>query len=228
MAGRAASAPVLASGRLYAATLAGTVHAARADNGRQYYYLQGYGPIWSPPTVHEEDLYFADRYGFVYRVDGKKGTTVWESDVNAEVVAPILITGRFCVAATTTGEIIALNSANGETAWSRDVGAGISAAPSSDGERIFVADWDGRISAFSDAGNPIWKTELDGSCEGAPVYADKMLFAGTSSGTFYCLSAETGDVIRQISLGDPVYSPAAVGDGALYVVTESGTLLRFN
>ena len=106
-AGRPASAPVFASGHLYVSTLAGTVHAARADDGRQYFYLRGYSPIWAPPSISEDDIYFADRYGFVYRLAGKKGTTVWETDVGVEIVAQVILIELISVAASVEREIVA-------------------------------------------------------------------------------------------------------------------------
>jgi outer membrane protein assembly factor BamB len=57
-----------------------------------------------------------------------------------------------------------------------------------------------------------------------PAVVNGKLFVGTSDGRLLCLSAETGDELWSVPLGEPVlFQPAVVG-GRVFVGTAGGTL----
>jgi outer membrane protein assembly factor BamB len=126
-------------------------------------------------------------------------------------------------------------SGNAKKVWSSDIGAGSSSdgkiisLPIISGGKVFTLDSEGQVSAFSMAGQRIWRTDLtpeeeksaSGFGGGLAAEGDK-IFAATGFGTVIALSTSNGKVLWTKSLGVPIRSSPTVSDGKLFVVnTES-------
>jgi outer membrane protein assembly factor BamB len=102
--------------------------------------------------------------------------------------------------------------------------------------------WRGRLySALGDAlhcvdpetRTPFWKRGLheppdhaallDGALT-PPVIVNGKVFLGTISGELFCLSAESGDLLWSVRVGEPILFQPAVARGRVYVGTQAGNL----
>jgi outer membrane protein assembly factor BamB len=102
--------------------------------------------------------------------------------------------------------------------------------------------WRGRLySALGDAlhcvdpetGTPFWKRALrqhpdqaellDGALT-PPVIVNGKVFLGTISGEVFCLSAESGDLLWSVRVGEPILFQPAVARGRVYAGTQGGNL----
>jgi outer membrane protein assembly factor BamB len=116
----------------------------------------------------------------------------------------------------------------------------ISAVWSHQGSKPFV--WRDRLySALGDALHcvdpesraPYWKRTLherpagkellDGTLT-PPVLVNGKVFLGTLDGDVFCLSAEGGDVLWSVRVGEPIVFQPAVARGRVYVPTQAGNL----
>jgi Ca-activated chloride channel family protein len=61
-----------------------------------------------------------------------------------------------------------------------------------------------------------------------PSLVNGKAFVGTSSGEVYALSAETGAVLWNVNIGEPISFQPAVVKGRVYVVTNQGSLFSLN
>lgn len=99
------------------------------------------------------------------------------------------------------------------------------AAPVVSGGSIYVVDGAGVVFAidlqthqvrwkFTTAGGP-------GNCNNvsAPVVIGNYVHVGTMAGHHYVLDRETGDAVRQIDLGEPIFSAPAAGNDRVYLAT---------
>jgi len=58
-----------------------------------------------------------------------------------------------------------------------------------------------------------------------PAIVKGKLFFGTVEGEIHCLAAESGDLLWNVSVGEPIAFQPAVAGGRVYVGTESGSLI---
>jgi outer membrane protein assembly factor BamB len=98
-------------------------------------------------------------------------------------------------------------------------------APAVAGGRVYVMDGSGAIWCFRAADlEPVWKVQTAGgkaNCNNvsSPAVAGGYVHVGTMAGDYYVLDAGTGDVVKRIETGDPIFSAPVVGSGRVYVAT---------
>jgi outer membrane protein assembly factor BamB len=72
------------------------------------------------------------------------------------------------------------------------------------------------------------KEELLDSLLTPPVLVNRKLFVGTLDGRVLCMSAESGETLWSVSLGEPIVFQPAVAKGRIYVPTSSGSLFSLD
>lgn len=119
----------------------------------------------------------------------------------------------------------------------RDVGESLgllAAVPMSDailtspvvaGGKIYVVDASGRASCIDAITfKVLWQYESRGgpaNCNNvsSPALAGKYLHFGTMAGSWIVLDAEKGTLVRELRVGEPVFSSAVVANGRVYFAT---------
>ena len=102
---------------------------------------------------------------------------------------------------------------------------GIYASPVVSDGTVYVIDGSGTVFAFNiDSLKVKWRFATEGgpgNCNNvaAPAVVGNYLHVGTTAGYYYVLDRETGSVINQIDLLEPVFSAPAVGKDRVYVAT---------
>ena len=89
----------------------------------------------------------------------------------------------------------------------------------------FVVDGSGVVFAIdTQTQRVIWQYETRGgrgNCNNvaAPAVVGQYVHVGTMAGYYYVLDRETGEVVKELDCGEPVFSSPAVGDGRVYFAT---------
>lgn len=122
-------------------------------------------------------------------------------------------------------------------AWSSSIGSGANSQsrlisqPVVANNQIYVADVDGRISAYkAEDGDRIWRTDLtpddedDVTFSGGIAYAYGHLFVSTGFANVVALDAETGKPVWRRALPSPMRAAPTVSDGRLFVITIENQL----
>lgn len=94
----------------------------------------------------------------------------------------------------------------------------------SDG-KAFVVDGSGVVSAIDTSTlKVVWRFATrggPGNCNNvaSPAVVDDYVHVGTTAGYFYVLNRESGEVVKEIDCGEPIFSAAAVGEDRVYFAT---------
>lgn len=114
--------------------------------------------------------------------------------------------------------------------WSEKLGGGseflrIALRPASDGNRIYAASYDGKVSAFDpEKGNRIWRTDLEMILSAGPGVGEGLVVVAGYDGELVALQAEDGaEVWRKNIAGESLATPL-IKDDAVVVYTIDGRL----
>ena len=205
--------PVVAGGRLYAATAEGEVYALDAKTGCVHWTLEVEASIRSAITLDQRAngllvAYFADQAANVYAIDATVGKVLWKVDVDdhphaAITAAPQLYNGRLYVPVSSReesqvgdarypccsfrGSVVALDAATGKQLWKTYSVAqpAVPTAKNSIGTQL-----------YGPAGGAIWNTPTIDAKRGA-------LYVGTGN-NFAPPATELSDSLLALDLNSGV------------------------
>ncbi len=95
-------------------------------------------------------------------------------------------------------------------------------APVVDGGRVFVVDGSGVAFALdAKDGRLIWKQATPGGARNcnnvsSPAIIEGKLHFGTMAGSYFVLDAKDGSVVREIPVGEPIFSAPVIANGRVY------------
>jgi len=114
--------------------------------------------------------------------------------------------------------------------WSTDIGVGydgqfINLQPAISGDRLFVADRNGRVMALeADSGKPAWSTRTDAAIAAGPGAGEGLVVVGTSDAEVIALNAGDGGVRWKVEVSSEVLSVPRIDLDKVIVQTADGSL----
>jgi len=114
--------------------------------------------------------------------------------------------------------------------WDVSVGKGheglvLGLKPTTDGEQIYAASFDGNVIAFdNNRGRRIWKNNYDLNFTSGPTFKDGILVLGTNDGELIALDALTGEVLWTTTVSSEILAPVSIKDDKIFVRTVDGSL----
>ena len=112
--------------------------------------------------------------------------------------------------------------------WSAKLGGDaeflrINLQPAGDGNRIYAASRDGKVSAFQpESGKLDWQTELDTELSAGPGVGEGLVAVGTADGMIIVLDAKTGTERWRADLkGETLAAPVMAGDQVIVVTIDN-------
>ena len=118
--------------------------------------------------------------------------------------------------------------------WSAKLGDGteflrIALSPAGDGNRIYAASYDGKVSAYDpEDGDRIWRTETDVVLSAGPGVGEGLVVVAGYDGDLIALSAEDGSVIWRTNISGESLARPLIKDDAVVVYTIDGRLRVFS
>lgn len=113
--------------------------------------------------------------------------------------------------------------------------------PASDGERVYVASFDGTVTAYDlETGDEVWSRDLTAGGEGwfelaeglelsaGPGVGEGLVAVGTSNGEVALLDAEDGSVRWVEQVSSEVLAAPAIADGLVVVRSVDGRLSAYS
>lgn len=110
----------------------------------------------------------------------------------------------------------------------------ISARPLVFGNRVYVYQQDGTVTALSLSGTPLWRQdvrppqEMDVAVGGGISAGDTTVFVGTGYGEILALHAETGSILWRFRLPSPARGAPTLDAKRVYVLTQNNDVLAFD
>lgn len=118
--------------------------------------------------------------------------------------------------------------------WSEKIGKGseflrIGLNPSSDGNRVYAASYDGNVVALDpESGDRAWRTELDLTLSAGPGVGEGIVVVAGYDGDLVALDAADGAERWRINIGGETIAKPTIRDRSVVVYTIDGRLRVFS
>ncbi|MBI5266269.1 MAG: PQQ-binding-like beta-propeller repeat protein [candidate division Zixibacteria bacterium] len=157
----------------------------------------------------------------------RSGNTRWTSPIKDVSNGSILYEKRLIVGSG-DGFLKALDPATGRDLWSVALDGKPVAPPSVSGSLVIQPTDRGNVYAVTaDSGRVVFKTKLQAPCQSAAACGE-LIWIGDVGGTVYALNPSDGKIEWEKSLDGPIWCPAAVAEGRVYVAHSGGRLFALD
>ncbi len=208
-----ASSPAVTGETVIAPFSSGELVALRASTGQPVWQqvlsrasrtsaLSEIRDIAGRPVVSRGVVYAVGHSGVMSAIDVRTGQPKWQLPVSG-VNAPLPV-GDVVYVVSKAGELTLVNRESGQVYWTRDLNEGRVRQ-----EGGFFGFWDRTV-------RPVWS---------GPLLASNRLVLTNSDGELVAFDPKTGVQTASVKLGGPAFIAPAAYNGALYVLTDKGTLV---
>lgn len=226
------SAPVMAGGMLFTATMDGYMRALDPETGNVIWQTSvGWpGNPVALPTYYEGVVYgiFYSMSYRVYALDAATGAKLWDSYSSGIFFNPraaLNAADGMVFAGQDGGDWVALDAETGAIVWTYptyvQTWGGMAVGPG----MVFGGDaWGCNLYALDEfTGELVWSTRLLSDISSCPMYAQGKVFVATNGGLVYALDAATGGVVWQANVPGWIWmTTPTYGGVAIYLGTELG------
>jgi outer membrane protein assembly factor BamB len=198
-----------------------------------YDLVQG-SRLWMTDAVTDVQPAAGDGLLFLATPDGivalqqTDGAERWRLPIaNAAIPVPLVWDNGWLIAATESGQILALRAADGRTVWTRDVGSPLHARPALAADRVYLPVGNGHVVALNVAdGTVLWERRL-GDMPNEILAFDDRLYVGSDDKYFYCIDNK-GVVLWRFRTGAAIVEKPASDDRRVYFVSRDNILRGMN
>lgn len=153
--------PIVAGGRVYVATHAGSVYAIDDVTGDALWRFDGGAPFLQSPAVSGNVVVAADTAGRLFGLDASSGEVRWlyVTDVGGCAAAPV-VDGGIAFIGTRQGDMVAVNAGDGREHWRRKIGSPIrQTAAVADGLVIVTTEALHVVAMRASNGKIVWESK---------------------------------------------------------------------
>lgn len=169
------------------------------------------------PVYHEGVIYAVSHAGQLAAIDPAQGNIKWK--LNADSVNAPWIAGDVLFLITVQGELICVSRQSGQVYWVKDINQ------LTGKKKTLFAKNDKAAEAEDDKPSKKKKKSKDLAQWTGPVLASDQLLLFNSEGEILALDPKSGDMIKQVKIGGPIYiSPISIGN-KLFVLTDDAKLV---
>ncbi len=235
------AAPTVQNGRIYFSAVNNEVHALSAYDGGSAWKYQGVGEKASRtastsaavsgntvvvPLTTGEILAFDTATGLSNWGEALSGSTRFSgASVLTDISGRPVIDNGKVYAIAGAGSIGGFDLRSGEALWDLPVSG--TETPWVAGDYLYTVVSGNILSAISKhKGKARWSHRLsEGGTWAGPVMGNGNLIAGSSSGKLVFVSHQTGQPVKNIDLGDPIFISPVIANGTIYVLTDNARLI---
>lgn len=231
------------TGAIFVGSETGILYALAPD-GTELWHKK-LGAMGGEPVFAVDTLYVGTDAGVLYALDPTTGKVRWQHQAKGSLIRPPAISGDMLVFTTELDKVVALDRASGKFRWQYERETpeeftirGNAGATIAD-NRVYCGFSDGHVVALSlSAGEIVWVRSLAGESaqfvdvDTTPIAAGGAVYAASSSGGLYALSAADGTERWHVPMtgaaqllldGNRLFAVAA--EEGLYALDLSGHVL---
>ena len=246
------SAPTYADGRVFAVSDDNEIFAFDADTGDILWTYQG---IIEParmltataPAVVDEVVLAPFSSGELVALRVQNGGVIWQDALSStgrltplatlnDIASGPVVADGFVIASAQSGNTTAFDLRTGQRIWAQP--AGMIGFPLVVGDAVFGVTVNGEVVAMNKLdGTVSWLTQLraygkekkrkDRISWIGPVMAGGKLVVASSKGEMVTIDPQTGAILQEAKIGDPVYVPPIVANQTVYFLTDDADLVAF-
>ncbi|MBN2136580.1 MAG: PQQ-like beta-propeller repeat protein [Sedimentisphaerales bacterium] len=154
--------PIVAEGKVFVGTMAGTLYAIDSDTGNDVWTFKTAGAILHTCTAAQGKVFFGNAAGKIYGVNTGDGSIAWSVQTGQAVWnCPAAFEG-VVIAGGRDGKVYAVEAKTGRVKWTSKTGYAILSSPAIDpGENMaYIASEDMHVYAFDiHQGKLVWRSE---------------------------------------------------------------------
>jgi len=227
------SSPCIADGKVFIGAGDDGMHCFQLEPGedggaKRLWHLEGkdYPDCETSPVYHEGKVYFGLGNGgnAIVCVSADDGKELWRLKTPCPVFGSPSIAGGKLYIGMGYGDFI--NTAEDVAAKRRDdlKTKGLSDQQIEEAVRDIKPGGEVWCVDLEAPGKPKWTFKTGRVILGAVAVADGKAYFGSRDEYFYCVSADTGTLVRKWNAHAPILTSPAVADEHVYVITETGQL----
>lgn len=151
--------PIVARGKVFVGTMAGTLHALDDATGKDLWMCKTAGAILHAPAVAGDKVFFGNAEGKVYAVHVADGRVAWAVQTGAAVWNSPLVYEGIVVVGSRDGKLYALEAGSGIVKWTAQTGGPLLSSPALDvsANRVYIGSEDMHVYAFDfRSGGQLW------------------------------------------------------------------------
>ena len=180
-----------------------------------------------PPVSDQAVVYSVSGIRQVKAVTADRGTTIWSTVLDNEVVSEISL-GRFIYLGLADGRFIALNRTDGSLVWESRVGYPVRGGAVEEGESVFFGCTDGKVYALNASdGSLRWTYQTDGVVTATPLVFGPAVVIGSLDRYLYSINGVSGDLIERIRLNGPITAQVAAVGARIFAASRNNRIYCF-
>jgi outer membrane protein assembly factor BamB len=221
---------VEASGRVFAASEAGSVYAVDPGTGTVTWTGSVGGPVLHGAAVSAGVVFVGDGSGRLTAMDAATGAERWRVELGpGGVGTPAVANGSLFVSRgllTSRGDLEVLDPNDGTSRWTFDAPSGqLVYAGAVTGSTVFVVSDDGHVYAVDLASHATrWTAATDGALGTLGVWVDGVFYTSSNGHSVYAFDAASGTQRWRIDVAGSPTQPAIVG-GRVVLGTNLGRVI---
>jgi hypothetical protein len=153
--------PIIAGGKVYVGTMAGTLHAMDEDTGKDVWAFETPGAILHTCAIAGGRVFFGNVEGKVYAVGAANGELAWSVQTGAAVWNSPLVYEDVVVAGSRDGKLYAVGAESGRIKWAAQTGGPLLSSPALDVNKdtVYIGSEDMHVYAFDFRnGRQLWRS----------------------------------------------------------------------
>ena len=202
----------------------GAILALTADEGEELWRVNTPYPVFTPPSLAEGKLYIGMGIGdFVKDAEEIRKDQAEEMRKAGRSAEEIAVMEKETVPA---GEVWCIDVKTHQCDWKYAVGRAVLGAVVPGAASVYFGSRDGNFYAVSKAGKPIAKFNAHEPIVTSPALGKEHVYFATMSGHFYCLRADSLELVWDMALGSGTgfLSSPALAQNHIYIGTANDGL----
>jgi len=169
--------------------------------------------VWSGPRGNAQNT------GYVAGQISRAPEIVWSRRIGALDITSAAICGKFLFIGTPTKRIVALDAETGDNLGDLWVDVPMMQPPAICDGKLFFMGFGGynRVGSYNLERNKTLWSRFSGDAETVPLVRDSIAIVATLKGGIYALSANDGEIVRQVRLDDAIHALPAMRNDTIWV-----------